>query len=72
MFGSSLLQLWEDEGVSMLDRLNGVFAMAVWEKSSETLYLVRGPVGARPLFWSYSNGKAAFSSELPPLLELPW
>jgi asparagine synthase (glutamine-hydrolysing) len=69
---SNLLELWNENGVGMLERLNGVFAMAIWEKRKKTLYLLRGAVGARPLFWAGKAGKFAFCSELPPLLELPW
>jgi asparagine synthase (glutamine-hydrolysing) len=60
----ALLHLWEDEGVSCLDRLEGIFAFAVWSGKTKTITLGRDPIGVKPLFWStMPDGGYAFGSE---------
>ena len=67
-----LAEAWVDKGASGLDIFSGSFAMAAYHIPSETLYLVRSPTGARPLFWVRDHHRIAFCSEIPPLIELPF
>lgn len=50
-----------------LDNLNGMFAIALWDRQTRTLYLVRDRVGIKPLFLSRNDGRIAFASELKAL-----
>lgn len=54
----------------VLRRLNGVFAFALWDSSSEVLWLVRDAYGVKPLYYSQSEGAFAFASELKALHSL--
>jgi len=59
-------------GEEMLDRIEGQFALAVWDEREQTLLLARDRMGEKPLFWaSLANGDVVFASELRALLEHP-
>src|SRR5690606_37675454 len=47
-----LLHAYREWGEAMLARLNGQFAIALWDAESERLLLARDGVGIRPLFWA--------------------
>jgi asparagine synthase (glutamine-hydrolysing) len=52
-------------------RLAGMFALAVWDKEENALYLVRDRLGKKPLYYSLINGNLVFGSELKALREFP-
>jgi len=58
-----VLYLFADEGPAMLDRLNGMFAIAIWDAVDRTLFLARDRVGVKPLYYSYEAGSLRFASE---------
>ena len=66
-----LLSAWEAWGEQALDRLVGPYAFALWDRASDTLLLVRDPIGERPLFYASRNGFFAFSSMPKGLHALP-
>ncbi|MFA6316730.1 MAG: asparagine synthase (glutamine-hydrolyzing) [Elusimicrobiota bacterium] len=64
----TLLHLYSRHGSKAFRMLNGMFALAVWDRSCRELVLARDPVGVKPLYWLHRGGRAAFSSELRSLL----
>ena len=52
-------------------RLEGMFAVAIWDKESRTLVLARDPLGIKPLFVSEQSGGVSFASELKAIEVLP-
>ncbi len=64
--------LWARHGVDLAAQLDGEFALAVVERASGVVHLVKDRLGTRPLYWTRAPGRAAFSTELAPLLELRW
>jgi asparagine synthase (glutamine-hydrolysing) len=48
--------------------LNGMFAIAFWDRATRTLHLVRDRLGIKPLFHSMANGRVCFGSELKSLM----
>ena len=52
-------------------RLEGMYAVAIWDKLEKSLALVRDPVGIKPLFVTEQNGGLAFASEISALRDLP-
>lgn len=61
----TLLILFEQFGITQtLSWLIGMFAIALFDKEKEELYLIRDRVGIKPLYWTYQQGEFAFASEL--------
>ena len=65
-----LLTAWSHWGLEALPKLRGMFAFAVWDRSDQTLTLVRDAFGIKPLFYRQDPDGFAFASEIPALLAL--
>jgi asparagine synthase (glutamine-hydrolysing) len=63
-----VLRLYAEQGIECLQRLNGMFALAIWDRVQRTLYLARDRFGIKPLFLHRSPERLAFASELGALL----
>ena len=59
-----ILHLYEDEGTACLQRLNGQFALAIWDAVRQRLFLARDRVGIRPLFYTIQEDRLIFGSEV--------
>ena len=66
-----VLHLWEEHGPKLVDRLNGMFAFAVWDSRRKTLMLGRDRAGEKPLFYWSDGTRLLFGSELRALLAHP-
>ena len=66
----TIVHLYEQYGVNLLDHLNGMFAFAIWDSNNQRLMLARDRLGQKPLFYHYhpSNGQVIFGSELKSIL----
>src|SRR5688500_296052 len=63
-----LPHLYEDEGIEFIRRLNGIFAFALWDSRRQKLFLVRDPIGVKPLVYAIVDGRLAFASEAKAVL----
>jgi asparagine synthase (glutamine-hydrolysing) len=61
---------FEQWGLDCFSRLNGTFAIAIWDTCQQQLVLARDHLGVKPLYYSQSDSGLAFGSELKPLLSL--
>jgi asparagine synthase (glutamine-hydrolysing) len=67
--GEVLLHAWAEWGQAALDRVNGMFALAVWHDERREFTCARDPFGEKPLFWAKRPGQITFASEVRALLE---
>lgn len=65
-----LLNLYLAEGELMLQRLNGIFAFALWDARSNALLLARDAFGVKPLYFAQTERGFAFASEIKGLVKL--
>src|SRR6266571_6986282 len=66
-----IVHLYEEQGIDCLSVLKGMFAFALWDERTETLYLARDRMGKKPLYYAVHEGVLFFASELHALLATP-
>ena len=62
-----LLAMYACYGGAMLDRLNGIFAFAIWDTQRQSLFLARDRLGVKPLYYAQHDGMLTFASEVKAL-----
>lgn len=71
----SILHIYRQQGVGGLQRLNGMFAFALWDAERGRLLLARDRLGIKPLYYVHLSDRILFASEikaiLPHLPEMP-
>ncbi|MDF0673214.1 MAG: asparagine synthase (glutamine-hydrolyzing) [Nitrospira sp.] len=63
-----IVHLYEDYGEAFVSKLRGMFAIALWDETSETLILARDRVGIKPLYYFMNDDCLLFGSEIKSLL----
>lgn len=66
-----MLHLYEDEGEDFLQRLNGMFALSLWDARRGRLILARDRFGKKPMYYYNDGRRLLFGSELKALLADP-
>lgn len=66
-----LLHLYEELGIDFLKKLNGIYALALWDEKKKTLFIARDPFGVAPLFYMEYDKAFWFASEIKGLLMAP-
>ncbi|WP_442514135.1 N-acetylglutaminylglutamine amidotransferase [Pseudomonas promysalinigenes] len=64
-----LLKGYHAWGAALLPKLNGMFALAIWERDNQRLFLARDRLGVKPLYLSRNGERLRFASTLPALLK---
>ena len=59
-----IVHLYEEHGAAFLEKLNGQFAIAVWDLRNKRLLLARDRLGIRPLYYTLVEGRLVFASEV--------
>jgi asparagine synthase (glutamine-hydrolysing) len=63
--------LYEEHGADLVERLNGMFAFAVWDEPRQRLLLARDRAGEKPLYYWYNGEELVFASDLRAFLVHP-
>lgn len=66
-----LPHLYEEHGADLVERLDGMFAFAIWDEPRRTLMLGRDRAGEKPLFYRIDGDEVIFASELRAMLAHP-
>jgi asparagine synthase (glutamine-hydrolysing) len=66
-----LVHLYEEYGDQFVERLRGMFAIALWDARERRLLLARDRFGIKPLYYRDVRGTLSFASELKAMLEQP-
>lgn len=66
--GEVILHLYEESGTGLVERLNGIFAFALWNRRAGELLIARDHHGVKPLYYAIRGRELLFASELKSLL----
>lgn len=66
-----VLHAFSQWGEESLQKLNGIFAFAVWEREEKRLFLARDRMGVKPLFYKFHKDGMIFASEIKTILAYP-
>ncbi len=69
--GETILHLYEDLGTDCFSQLNGMFAVAIWDRRRNRLVLARDRIGKKPLYFAVQKDRLLFASELKCFAEVP-
>jgi asparagine synthase (glutamine-hydrolysing) len=64
-------QAYAQWGEASFARLDGMFALALWDRLTQTLVLARDRFGEKPLFYAHDDSRILFASELKSLIQVP-
>lgn len=66
-----IIHLYEEYGLDFLKYLNGQFGIAIYDFNIRELFLIRDHMGIAPLFYTISDGRIIFASEIKAILQYP-
>jgi len=63
-----VLAAYEQWGPECLNQLNGMFAFAIWDRASRSLFAARDRLGIKPFYWAETKDSLLFASEVKAIL----
>ncbi len=67
----TLIHAYEEYGERFIEKMDGMFAAAIWDSKKGQLLLYRDRIGKKPIYYTLSNGKFIFGSEIKCILQDP-
>ncbi len=68
----TIVHAYEEWGLGAVDRIDGMFAFALWDESKKLFWLVRDRMGKKPVYFAKFGEQLVFASEIKAILEHPW
>jgi asparagine synthase (glutamine-hydrolysing) len=68
----TILYAYQKWGINFIHQLNGMFAIAIFDRRTDELYLIRDRLGIKPLYFSWQDQALSFASEIKALWDIPW
>jgi len=66
-----ILHLYQEYGNEFVSRMNGMFALIIYDKKNRTIYIARDHFGIKPLYWFQNENLILFGSEIKAILAHP-
>jgi asparagine synthase (glutamine-hydrolysing) len=66
-----ILTAYKEYGAECLQKFNGMFAFAIWDKREKELFIARDRIGIKPLYYYHAGKRLIFSSEIKSILKHP-
>lgn len=66
-----ILHLYQEFGPACVDRMNGMFGLAIWDRKKRTLFASRDRLGIKPFYYLWTGRRLIFASEIKAILEYP-
>ncbi len=66
-----ILKSYQHWGNKCVEKFNGMFAFAIWDRKKKTLFAARDRYGIKPFYYRYTNGTFIFASEIKAILQHP-
>lgn len=67
-----IIEAYAKAGIDCVNDFNGMFALAIWDRDTKELCIIRDRIGIKPVYYYYDNNDFAFASELKALFTLPF
>lgn len=68
----TVLALYEQDGIAFLSRLNGEYALCIYDANRQMVFAARDRSGVKPLYWTVDDGRLLIASEAKALLPFGW
>lgn len=66
-----IIYAYKKWGIDFISKLNGMFAIGLFDKKSDKFYLIRDRMGIKPIYYYWDGENLAFASEIKPILKFP-
>lgn len=67
----TIIYAYEEFGIDFIHKLNGMFAIAIWDERKKLFIAYRDRIGKKPFYYTLQNGKFIFASEIKSILKHP-
>jgi asparagine synthase (glutamine-hydrolysing) len=67
----TIVHAYEEYGTDCVKEFNGMFAFAIWDSRTETLFMARDRLGQKPLYYTFDDRRLVFASEIKSILRYP-
>ena len=64
-----IVHAYEEWGDACVERLNGIFGLAIWDEPRQRLFAARDPFGVKPVYWFRDGDRLGIASEVGPFLD---